>query len=183
MANIFNSKEIYMHIPRDVHGKETIVPISGLYVVGEYRRPFYIDGHLHISGITSTKTTIKNYTQRDVDMTASAFNILPIEVDTLTSILIDYYTKSEASAPADPVFNILPIDVDTNTAIDIEFYTTNTVDAYSDGTFNILPLEIDVSKAIDITNYANQSFGSMSESSLRIRTITTTKANISDVAS
>lgn len=179
MANIFNSKEIYMHIPRSIHEKETLVPIKGLYVVGEYRSPFYIDGHLHISNIQTSKAKIANYTEATVSMPDHTFNILPVEVDTSTLIAIDYYTMANTDV-SDHAFNILPIEVDTDTPISIDLFTRNTVDM-SDHTFNILPTEVDTTTPIELTFYTQGYYGSMSESCLRIRTLTTTKAQITNV--
>lgn len=179
MANIFNSKEIYMHIPHSIHGKETLVPINGLYVVGEYRSPFYIDGHLHISNIQTSKAKIANYTEATVSMPDHTFNILPVEVDTSTPIAIDYYTLANTNV-TDHAFNILPIEVDTDTPISIDLFARNTVNM-TDHVFNILPIEVDATTPIELTFYTQGYYGGMSESCLRIRTLTTTKAQISNV--
>ena len=42
MANVFRSKEVYKHLKYDLHDRNEIVAVQGVYVSGEYRPPYYL---------------------------------------------------------------------------------------------------------------------------------------------
>ena len=63
MSNIFRSKEIYKRIPGVSSDNNPLRAVQGMYVSGEYRPPYYIDGFIQVSNIKTNKATIKNYTQ------------------------------------------------------------------------------------------------------------------------
>lgn len=182
MANIFKSKEVYKHLATGTHEKESIVAVKGVYVTGEYRPPYYIDAGLHISGITTQSAVVKNYTTTSVTLPNDhILNILPIEVD--TSIVPDVlsYTRAESTLPNDHILNILPIEVDTSIVPDILAYSSDKRDLPNDHILNILPIEVD--ETIDpVVIYFNKEYlNDQYDGSLRIRSISTTKATVSSV--
>ena len=65
MSNIFRSKEIYKRIPGVSSDNNPLRVVQGMYVSGEYRPPYYIDGFVQVSNIKTKKATIKNYTQAE----------------------------------------------------------------------------------------------------------------------
>lgn len=54
MSNVFKTNEVYKHLKHGFKPQETITPVRGVYVSGEYRPPYYNDG---VVAITNYQTT------------------------------------------------------------------------------------------------------------------------------
>ena len=151
MANIFKSKEVYKHLATGTHEKESIVAVKGVYVTGEYRPPYYIDAGLHISGITTQSAVVKNYTTASVTL------------------------------PNDHILNILPIEIDTDIVPDVLSYTRAETTLPNDHILNILPIGVDETIDPVIIYFNKEYLNDQYDGSLRIRSISTTKATVSSV--
>lgn len=67
MANVFRSKEVYKHLKHDVYGKNTIVPVKGVYISGEYRPPYYNESGIRIYEISGQNCNIVDYKDETVE--------------------------------------------------------------------------------------------------------------------
>ena len=41
MAEVFKSQEVYKHVNYDLHDRNEMIAVRGVYVTGEYRPPYY----------------------------------------------------------------------------------------------------------------------------------------------
>lgn len=118
MSNIFRSKEIYKRIPGVSSDNNPLRAVQGMYVSGEYRPPYYIDGFIQINKVKTNKATITDYTQdtkslkndpvinvteitakNDVDIVY--FKRTPINTNPDHSIRIKSITTSKATIESD----------------------------------------------------------------------------------
>lgn len=77
--NVFRTKEIYKHIPYDVHNKNEIVPVRGVYVSGEYSPPYYNEPCILVTQLSSQHATVD-------DFETDQFDISPTETSGLYNI-------------------------------------------------------------------------------------------------
>lgn len=54
MSNVFKTNEVYKHLKHGFKPQETITPVRGVYVSGEYRPPYYNDGVVVIVDFQAT---------------------------------------------------------------------------------------------------------------------------------
>ena len=66
MANIFRSKDIYKRAPKIPSSEDPLRIVKGLYVVGDYKPPYYIGPCLHITDIKTNKATVVDYTTKNM---------------------------------------------------------------------------------------------------------------------
>lgn len=144
MAYIFRSDEVYKKTPKDLHDRDEIIAVRGLYISGQARPPYYADPSLNLTGFTSTPATINSLITTESHTADSVVNILAFDV--VPEFTVENFSIAEADT-TDTVINIINIDLD-NTLPDIEFYSSTNATT-SDAVVNIL--NIDVSDTSDIT--------------------------------
>ena len=109
MANVFRSKEVYKHLKYDLHDRNTIVPVQGVYVSGEYRPPYYNNPVLMIYEMSSQPAKIDDF--QDVSRSSdedTVVKILDFSADFLQPSFDFYKTISESSGE-DTVVKILDL--------------------------------------------------------------------------
>lgn len=167
MSNIFRSKEIYKRIPGVSSDNNPLRAVQGMYVSGEYRPPYYIDSFVQVSNIKTNKAKIEDYTATTKDLVDPIVNIIGVDCSELDII---QYTRTQSDLSADPIINIIGVDCSD---IDILCYTSITENLTADPIINI----IDVGCSdVDITYYKNQLINTNPDFSIRIKSITTSKA-------
>lgn len=174
MANIFRSDEVYKKPPKDLHNKDEIIPVRGLYITGQYRPPYYANPIINISAFTSNNADIIPLTTAASETTDAAINILNIDV--VPEFDVEHYSVAY-SETADAVVNILNIDLN-NSLPDIEFYSTasgSTVDT----AINIL--NIDAVFNPDVTQMNRATYNQNPEPILVMTGITSNRASVSNV--
>ena len=72
MANIFRSKEVYKHLKYDLHNRNEMVAVQGVYITGEYRPPYYNEPCVHIYEISGQHCIVANFESEEVDTSPSA---------------------------------------------------------------------------------------------------------------
>lgn len=176
MANIFRSKDVFKRVPGIPSHDDPLRVVKGMYVVGEYNPPYYINSGITISNINTTKATVVDYTQKNADSNDNVVNVLNIDV--IGDLSIAYYTRQSYSLQTDNVVNIVNIDVDP-TPLDILYYTTSNQNPGNDHVLNVVNIDADTSP-LDIVYYSTIEYPCAPEPMLRIKSISTTKATISE---
>ena len=174
MANIFRSDEVYKKPPKDLHNKDEIIPVRGLYITGQYRPPYYADPVINITAFTSNNASIFPLTTAESGTTDSAVNILNIDVVPVFDV--ENYSVA-SSETADATVNILNIDVD-NSLPDIEFYHTAS-ESTTDAVVNIL--NIDATFTHDITSLTSVTYKQNPEPILVMTGMTSNRASVDNI--
>ena len=172
MAYIFRSDEVYKKPPKDLHDRNEIIPVRGLYISGQYRPPYYAEPALHLTGFTSSSATVNSLITTESKTTDSVVNILTVDV--VPEFTVENFSSAESSTK-DSVINIINIDVD-NSLPDLEFYTT-TQQSTTDAVVNIL--NVDASFNPDVTVSARVHNKQNPEPILLMTGITSNSASIS----
>lgn len=106
--NIFRSKEIYKRIPGVSPTLNPVRITRGVWVSGEHRPPYCIDGTIHVTDISSNKPEIREYTQMISNARASG-NVGLVDIN-FSSFSYETYTISEESTKAQPG-NVALVDI------------------------------------------------------------------------
>ena len=176
MSNIFRSKEIYKRIPGVSSDNNPLRAVQGMYVSGEYRPPYYIDGFVQVSNIKTKKATIKNYTQAEKSLRNDPV-INVTDISAKKNVDVVYYTRATVSAPKEPVINVT--DISANMA-EIIYFTQDTKPS-TDPVINVT--DISAKKNVDIVNYKITCINTNPDHSVRVSKISTTKATITSTDS
>ena len=113
MSNIFRSKEIYKRIPGVSSDNNPLRAVQGMYVSGEYRPPYYIDGFVRVSKINTTKPKIVDYTAVTKDLTADPIvNIIGVDC---SDIDITFYKKTPINTNPDHTIRVKSITTSSGT--------------------------------------------------------------------
>ena len=171
MSNIFRSKEIYKRIPGVSSDNNPLRAVQGIYVSGEYRPPYYIDGFIQINRVKTNKATITDYTQ-DTQSLKNDPVINVTEISAKKNVDVVYYTRATVSAPNEPVINVT--DISANMA-EIIYFTQDTKPS-TEPVINVT--EISAKKDVDIVYFKRISFNTNPDHSIRISKVSTTKATI-----
>jgi len=95
MANIFRSKEIYKKIKTNT-SEQDIVSIRGMYVVGDYSPPYYIQPMMVLTNVETNKAKIADYVdQREIINPGDSCHGL-LDIDIIGDLTIARYTKEYA---------------------------------------------------------------------------------------
>ena len=176
MANVFRSKEVYKHLKYELHDRNEIVPVQGVYVSGEYRPPYYNNPVLMIYEISSNDCFVEDFQTDETDVYMSE-----------TAGIYDF-------GFSDPVFDIqrysaqyLDTDIQKTSGIysidfaDPTFTIIRYGREYQDFTDNNTAGIYDISLQTPTTTferYSQHTNGSTPEPILRLSTLTSDKATV-----
>ena len=178
MANIFRSKEIYKRRPGVPNEENPLVAIRGAYVVGYWRPPSYQNPTVLIKDIKTKPATVVNFTIQPLDYDEHVVNLLNIDVD-LSPINVKRYSKTSATLETDHVVNLLSIDASID-QIDLLQYSKTSTTLETDHVVNLLSIDV-LGDGPTIKHYKHSNRELNPEPIVRIKSITTTKATISNV--
>lgn len=177
MANIFRSKDIYKRLPNASLSDEQLRVVTGVYVIGEYKPPYYIGPCLQITDINTNRATVVDYTIQNTTHEDHVVNL--INIDAIGNLKITNYTRDEAELQPDHVVNLINIDASTD-PLNIVYYTTEFQDVKSDHVVNLVNIDADTSP-LDIVYYSTKKYPTNPEPMLRIKSITTTKSTVTNI--
>lgn len=175
MANVFRSKEVYKHLKYNLHDRNEIVPVQGVYVSGEYRPPYYNNPTIRIYAIESEDCLVENFYTDSVDIhiseTTGIYNFgLDDPVFTIQRYSAQYLdTDIQKTCGiygidfADPTFTI------TRYGREYQDFTDNTAGIYG------ISLQ---TPTTTFERYSQQTNGSTPEPILRLSTLTSDKATV-----
>ena len=120
MANVFRSKEVYKHLNYNLHDRNEIVPVQGVYISGEYRPPYYNDPVLMIYEMSSQPPKVDDF--QDVNRSSdedSVVKILDFSVNFLQPSFT-YYNRKQTNMTPEPTLRLSYLSSEKAT---IENYT------------------------------------------------------------
>ena len=173
MANTFRSKEVYKKLRKEVHNRNTMVAVEGVYVSGQYRPPYYANPMLVINQIQCNKADVIPYTD-DIVEAYDDFTYGIMDIIDNPDWHIDVYGKDITEAYDDFTYGIMDITNDMDWHIDA--YGKDIVEAYDDFTYGIM--DIITSNNISITACPPNNHNMTPEPMLRITQRNSTKATI-----
>lgn len=105
MADIFRSKEVYKHAPKEEGGQERIIPVKGVYVTGEYRPPYYAENGIQITMFDSGRATVVDYTSTYLDTTTSeGMYVYDLKATRGVYYFTRYTRDSDETSPSDGMY-------------------------------------------------------------------------------
>lgn len=176
MANVFRSKEVYKHLKYDLHDRNTIVPVQGVYVSGEYRPPYYNNPVLMIYEMSSQPAKIDDF--QDVSRSSdedTVVKILDFSADFKT-VNITNYTAASESTGEDTVVKILDFSADFLQP-SFDFYKTISESSGEDTVVKVLDLSTTFIQP-SFTYYNQKQTNMTPEPILRLSTLTSDKATV-----
>ena len=176
MANVFRSKEVYKHLKYELHDRNEIVPVQGVYVSGEYRPPYYNNPVLMIYEMSSQPAKIVDF--QDINRSSdedTVVKVLDLSVD-FQPVSITNYTTASKSSGEDTVVKILDFSVNFLEP-SFDFYKTISESSGEDTVVKVS----DFSAAFlqpSFTYYSRKQTNMTPEPMLRLSTLTSEKATI-----
>lgn len=176
MANVFRSKEVFKNT-RKSNGDKVVVPVYGMYVSGEYKPPYYNDTGVRITSISSNPATVADFSQEEITLPDDhILNLIELTMDTTCPSIVNY-TRDEVTIPDDHVLNLIELTMDVGLSYIIS-YTQDEVTIPDDHVLNLIELTMDY--GVSYTSYSNIHESMTPDPSLRITSIRTSKATVSD---
>lgn len=175
MANIHQSKEVYKKY-RTLNGDAVVVPVTGVYVTGIYRPPYYVNHGLTLSSLTTDQATVVDFTEDDTNAnTDNGLYLVDFTMDVSSPDIVSY-TTAETDVYVDPLQILLDFTMDA-TAPDIIYYASDNVSSYDETILHLLEFTMD---SVDPMIIENPTLDKQMtpESMLLITGISTTKASI-----
>ena len=183
MANIHDSKEIYRKLskydPNNIHGRDVIIPIHGLYVTGPWLTLLFQEPGVRITDITLNHATVVDYTDREDSLRGDegTFGLLEYDVDVTTDFVwMGENDESIYTEPEEGTFGLLEYEVNVETTY--TWFGDNTEEIYTEpeeGTFGLLEYVVNVNTDYHfITTHGND----VPEPMIRITDITVTAADV-----
>ena len=131
MANVFRSKEVYKHLKYDLHDRNEIVAVQGVYVSGEYRPPYYNNPTIRIYTIDAQPANIADFQVDESDASdMPTVGLYALDV-TNTVWNIERYSQEYIDIEASETVGLYGINV-TDTVWDIDRYERDYIDTKTD---------------------------------------------------
>lgn len=175
MANTFRSKEVYKKIPKEVHDRNTMVAVYGVYVSGQYRPPYYANNGITISGMSCTKATIVDY-EKEYEKTYEDFSYGIYDFDTNMDWGIYLYGTDRYVNNDDFAYGLF--DMTTNMDWGIYLYGSDHILAYEDFSYGMC--DFDVTSSLTFSVKHDDIYNLTPQPGLRISQISISKATISN---
>lgn len=141
MANVFRSKEVYKHLKYDLHGKNEIVPVHGVYISGEYRPPYYNESGISIYEISSKNCNVVDFKIEEVD-TARTKTAMMYKIGVSESVYnIQRYETESVSLKTIQTAGLYKLDV-TKTSYNISRFEKDYINAPSTQTAGMYKIDI-----------------------------------------
>lgn len=176
MANVFRSKEVYKHLKYNLHDRNEIVPVQGVYVSGEYRPPYYNNPVLMIYEMSSQPAKVGDF--QDVNRSTdedTVVKVLDFSVD-FKPVNITNYTAASESSGDDAVVKILDFSVNFLQP-SFDFYKTISESSGDDAVVKVLDFSTTFLQP-SFTYYNQKQTNMTPEPMLRLSTLTSGKATV-----
>ena len=99
--NVFRTNEVYKHIPYNVHNRNEVVAVRGVYVTGDFRPPYYNEPCIHIGEISSIPATVVDFTSEEYDISPTQTGgFYKLELTPSTYTIQRYGTESTDTSPS-----------------------------------------------------------------------------------
>ena len=179
--DIFRSKEIYRKIRKREEGQlqDPLVPIRGLYVVGEHMVPVYDNACVTIEKIETVHPKIVDYTQKTSNLNTDKTSVIGlIGMSFNDDLKIDRYTKKTVNLDTDKTSVIGLIGMSFNDGIDLLRYSKKTVSVDNQSTIGLLGMSFN--DGLNIQRYYRKSSDMSPEPMVMITGITIEHCTITE---
>lgn len=181
MGNVFKSDEVYKHLKYDLHDRNEIVPVRGVYITGVYSPPYYNEPIIRIDSITSTPATLADLTETDrTNGNDPSMKILDFSL-TLNELSLTNYTVADLNPGSDTFMKIVDFSL-TPATPPLTFYESTNRSSGSDTFMKILDFSCSYN-GITSTIHSIEHGHSTPEPILRLTGISSGPATIADVVS
>jgi hypothetical protein len=176
MANVFRSKEVYKHLKYNLHDRNEIVAVQGVYVSGEYRPPYYNNPTIRIYTIDSSPAIVADL-QVDESNASDVPTVGMYALDTTESVWdIERYSQENADIENVDTVGMYGINI-TDTIWDIDRYERDYIDTNTD-TVGVYSLSVTDTTLVDYERYSTELKNNTPEPILRLSTLTSDKATV-----
>lgn len=177
MANVFRSKEVYKHLRYDLHDRNEIVPVQGVYVSGEYRPPYYNNPILRIYDLDSNPAKVVDFQDTSASTGEDTIvKVLDFSANFMTPTITNY-TAASVSAGEDTIVKVLEFSANFITP-SFDFYKTISENAGEDTIVKVLGFSANFTQPSTYTWYHTKKTQCTPEPMLRLTTLSTEKATI-----
>jgi predicted choloylglycine hydrolase len=179
MANVFRSKEVYKHLKHDLHDRNEIVAVQGVYVSGEYRPPYYNNPTIRIYEISSNPAKVDDFREAvrssDEDACVKVIDFgAQILIPTITN-----YTTASAEAGEDGCVKVIDFGVQPLSPT-LDWYTSDSVSAGEDGCVKVIDFGVSIISIPQPTVYTTNRGESTPEPTLRLTSFTSELATVTN---
>lgn len=145
MADVFKSQEVYKHVNYNLHDRNEMIAVRGVYVTGEYRPPYYNEPILALSYLTGINATVVDFQDGAVSNGEDPMYKMLDFVITDFPVTPTFYTVGSANAGEDSIYKMLDFVI-TAMQPTCEFYETKSQSAGEDSMYKMLDFIIDFSQ-------------------------------------
>ena len=178
MGSVFRSKEVYKKLKYDLHGRNEIVAVRGVYVSGEYRPPYYNDPILRIYEMSSQHATVVDFkTEEKNASTTDTGGFYKIGLSASTYNLTRYGKESKDVGTTD-TGGLYKLGLSAST-YDLHRYEKDYIDATSAETGGLYKLRL-TSVGYVQTRYYVDKGNSTPEPTLRMTTLTSEDCTVTN---
>lgn len=179
MGSVFRSKEVYKKLKYDLHDRNEIVAVRGVYVSGEYRPPYYNEPILRIYEMSSRHATVVDFreTVRSSDEDACV-KVIDFGTQILTPTITNYTTAS-ADTGEDGCVKVIDFAVQPLSPI-LDWYTSDSISAGEDGCVKVIDFGVSTISIPQPTVYTTDRGESTPEPTLRLTSFTSELATITN---
>jgi hypothetical protein len=175
MANVFRSKEVYKHLKYDLHYRNEIVPVQGVYVSGEYRPPYYNNPTIKIYTIDSSPAIVADF-RVDESNASDMPTVGMYALDTTDTVWdIKRYSQENIDVKTSETVGMYEINI-TDTILDINRYGRDYIDTKTDtvGTYGLFV----TNTTLEYEKYSTEIKNNTPEPILRLSTLTSDRAAV-----
>lgn len=149
MAEVFKSQEVYKHVNYDLHDRNEMIAVRGVYVASEYRPPYYNEPVLGLRYIQNIPAKIDDF--QDVSTTNGEDPMYKMLDFLITDFPITptFYTVDSKSAGEDSMYKMLDLLL-TSIQPTCEFYETKSQSAGEDAMYKMLDLSFTLLQPTEI---------------------------------
>lgn len=170
MSNVFRSKEIFKRLPRVPTDQNPLRVVRGVYISGTPRAVQYIDSGIRIKNINTKTASIVDFSTKYSSVENNALNLCGVSFG--GTIISEYGTKN--STVENNALNLFSVSFGNTTIVDYATINTSAID----DSLHLM--------SIQFTNdsifwYDNKKIESNKDFIIRIKSISTTQATISNV--
>ncbi len=143
MADVFKSQEVYKHVNYDLHDRNEMIAVRGVYVTGEYRPPYYNNPILALTYIRGVDCTVANFKTEYADViNGETVGMYKIDTIPIEYAIHRYSTESVNLSSTDTV-GMYKINIE-----DIDYY----IDRYGKEYINVSSTDTVGMYQINISN-------------------------------
>lgn len=177
--DIFRSKEVYRKVKKrdDVNTQDPIIPVRGMYVVGQYLVPEYKGSGIEVTGIYTTRPRIVDFTERSETVASDhTVQLLDFKIKPNTPTVTRY---SVLTAPDQYDHTTRLLDFKLRPSLSYTRYTRKYDEEPADHTVRLQDFKLK-DRSISLQSYYHIKLDNIPEPTVIIRDLKTGNVTITD---